>query len=168
MSKKNAKKNAEIEAVAEVASEENLNVAAVAEEETPTVVGAEESGTDPEPDASADVELAGDAKDPTEHHVRVKTADQVYDVVVHAESRQDAKYRVYLQLEQFGPDAVLPKFDVDKYLARKNAAPKKGGKGKKGEGKKARNVLVVDLDAPKPEDAATEGTDNAEGVAAEE
>lgn len=166
MSKKNAKKNADIEAVAEVASEETLNVAAVAEEETPTVVTADETADEPEPDASADVEITGDAKDPTEHHVRVKTASQVYDVVVHADSRQDAKYRVYLQLEQFGPDAVLPKFDVDKYLARKNASPKKGGK-KKGDGKKARNVVVVDLDAPKPETAEPDVTDNTEAVETE-
>ena len=46
MSKKNTKKNADIEAVAEVASEETLNVAAVAEEETPTVVPADETTAD--------------------------------------------------------------------------------------------------------------------------
>lgn len=165
MTKKNNKKN-DIAAVAEVAAEETINNVAVETPETETTVEtADETATEPEPETSADVELAGDAKDPTEHHIRVKTAEQVYDVVVHAESRQDAKYRVYLQLEQFGKGAVLPKFNVDKYLARK-AKPKGEGKGKrKGKGKAARSVVVVDLDAPKPE--VTDNTESAEPVSSE-
>lgn len=151
---KNTNKKNDIAAVEEVVAEETLNPIETMEtenavdEDSPTVVTAEEAAS--EPDASAEVEIHADATDPTEHHIRVKSDNGIYDVTVHAESRQDAKYRVYLNLEQFGPNAVLPKFDVDKYLARKNAAPKKGGK-KKGEGKKARNLIVVDLDAPAPE-----------------
>ena len=162
---KNLNKKNDIAAVEEVVAEENLNPIETMETETdidedsPTVVTAEEAAS--EPDASAEVEIHADATDPTEHHIRVKSDNGIYDVTVHAESRQDAKYRVYLNLEQFGPNAVLPKFDVDKYLARKNATTgKKGGK-KKGEGKKARNLIVVDLDAPAPE------TDPAEPVETE-
>jgi hypothetical protein len=170
---KNTNKKNDIAAVAEVAAEETTNpietmdteasVESV-DEDAPTVVTAEESAS--EPDASAEVEIHADATDPTEHHIRVKSDNGVYDVTVHAESRQDAKYRVYLNLEQFGPNAVLPKFDVDKYLARKNATTgKKAGKWKKGEGKKARNLIVVDLDAPVPETADAVAGDAAEAEA---
>ncbi len=164
--KKNNKKNADIEAVEEVASSIATETAEV-ETDTPTVVTAEEAATDPTegdaPETSAGLEITASTADPTEHHIRVKSDSGIYDVVVHADSRQDAKYRVYLQLEQFGPNAVVPKFDVDKYLARQNAAPKKGGK-KKGEGKK-RSVVVIDLDAPAPEVTDnTDVTDNTEVV----
>lgn len=164
--KKNNKKNAGIEAVEEVASSIATETPEV-ETDSPTVVTAEESATDPtegeEPESSAGLEITASTADPTEHHIRVKSDSGIYDVVVHADSRQDAKYRVYLQLEQFGPNAVVPKFDVDKYLARQNAAPKKGGK-KKGEGKK-RSVVVIDLDSPAPEVTDnTDVTDNTEVV----
>ena len=163
MSKKNAKKNADIEAVAEVASV-NPEVVENDEEVVATVVTADETASEPEgdePEASASVEISPVTEGfPTEHTIRVKSDTGVFDVHVSAVTRQDAKYRVYLQLDQFGPNAKIPKFDLDKYLAKKASASEGKGKkgGKKGE-KKTRNVVVVDLDAVEPtEEPTSEGT----------
>lgn len=150
MSKKNIKKNADIEAVEEVASE---NVETV-ETETPTVVTSEETAEEPTedvPEASASVEISQSEGVPTEHVIRVKSDNGVYDVHVSAVTRQDAKYRVYLQLDEFGPNAKVTKFDIDKYLARKASGSDTSKKGKKKGEKKTRNVMVIDLDAPKAE-----------------
>ena len=156
MSKKNNKKNADIEAVAaEVASEVTTNEVDTDNTETT------DTDNTAEPDASANVEIVSDNTDPTEHHIRVKSDSGVFDVIVHAQTRQDAKYKVYLQLEQFGENATVPKFNVDKYIARQNSSAGKKGK-KKGEGKKTRSVVVVDLDNPdfSKDTDNTEVTDN--------
>lgn len=156
MSKKNAKKNNVIAADVEVAEEVIVNevIEEVAVEEEPTVVTAEESAEEPEPEASAEVQI--ECETDAEHKVIVMDGDEKYIVTVKAKTRQDAKYMVYCKLDSFGPDARVPKFSVDKYLARKKAeAEGNGKKGKKGDGKKGtkhvHHVVFVDLDAKKPE-----------------
>ena len=175
MSKKNNKENADIEAVEEVASSINTETetaTAVPEcettedaensEEGPTVVTAEEAESEPE--TSASVEIVPTEGCPTDHKILVKSDSGVFEVHVSAVTRQDAKYRVYLQLDQFGPNAKVPKFDVDKYLARKNSTSTSSKGRKKGE-KKSRSVVVVDVDAPVPDftkETETVDTDNIE------